>query len=136
MVHTVIGTSGNVEDVMEGNCLLHGEEKDGFGDAGYQGVNKRPDAWPGVRWHIAMRPGKRKELDKENNAIDALIDQVEKIKASIRAKVEHPFRVIKRQFGYSKVRYRGLKKNTLQLKTLFALSNLWMVRHQLLAAQG
>ena len=49
----------------------------------------------------------------------------------IRAKVEHPFRVIKRQFGYTKVRYRGLKKNTLQLKTLFALSNLWMVRHQL-----
>ena len=45
-------------------------------------------------------------------------------------------RVIKRQFGYTKVRYRGLKKNTLQLKTLFALSNLWMVRHQLLAAQG
>ncbi|MDP2771002.1 MAG: transposase [Giesbergeria sp.] len=83
-----------------------------------------------------MRPGKRKELDKENNPIDALIDQVEKIKASIRAKVEHPFRVIKRQFGYVKVRYRGLKKNTLQLKTLFALSNLWMVRHQLLAAQG
>jgi IS5 family transposase len=53
-----------------------------------------------------------------------------------RAKVEHPFRVIKRQFGYTKVRYRGLKKNTLQLKTLFALSNLWMVRHQLLGAQG
>ena len=61
---------------------------------------------------------------------------MEKIKASIRAKVEHPFRVIKRQFGYAKVRYRGLRKNTLQLKTLFALSNLWMVRHRLLAAQG
>ena len=83
-----------------------------------------------------MRPGKRRALDKENNPIDALIDQVEKIKAGIRAKVEHPFRVIKRQFGYTKVRYRGLKKNTLQLKTLFALSNLWMVRHQLLAAQA
>jgi len=102
----------------------------------YQGVHKRPDAKEAVRWHIAMRPGKRKALDKENNPVDALIDQVEKIKASIRAKVEHPFRVIKRQFGYTKVRYRGLKKNTLQLKTLFALSNLWMVRHQLLGAQG
>ena len=55
---------------------------------------------------------------------------MEKLKASIRAKVEHPFRVIKRQFGYTKVRYRGLKENTLQLKTLFALSNLWMVRLQ------
>ncbi len=65
-----------------------------------------------------------------------VIEQVEKIKASIRAKVEHPFRVIKRQFGYTKVRYRGLMKNTLQLTTLFALSNLWMVRHQLLAERG
>ena len=83
-----------------------------------------------------MRPGKRKELDKENKPVDALIEQLEKLKAGIRAKVEHPFRVIKRQFGYTKVRYRGLMKNTLQLKTLFALSNLWMVRHQLLAAQG
>ena len=79
-----------------------------------------------------MRPGKRKGLDRENNPIDALIDQVEKIKASIRAKVEHPFRVIKRQFGHVKVRYRGLAKNTAQLHTLFALSNLWMVRRTLL----
>ena len=136
LVHTVIGTSGNVADVVEGNSLLHGQETDGFGDAGYQGIDKRRDAKKDVTWHIAMRPGKRRALDKENNPVDALIDQVEKIKASIRAKVEHPFRVIKRQFGYTKVRYRGLKKNTLQLKTLFALSNLWMVRHQLLGAQG
>ncbi len=136
LVHTVIGTSGNVADVVEGNSLLQGQETDAFGDAGYQGVHKRPDARAGVTWHIAMRPGKRTALDKENNPVDALIDQVEKIKAIIRAKVEHPFGVIKRQFGYTKVRYRGLKKNTLQLKTLFALSNLWMVRHQLVAAQG
>ena len=114
LVHTVRGTSGNVSDVVEGNSLLHGQETDAFGDAGYQGVHKRPDA--------------RQD--------DALIDQMEKLKASIRAKVEHPFRVIKRQFGYTKVRYRGLKKNTLQLKTLFALSNLWMVRQQLLAAKA
>ena len=83
-----------------------------------------------------MRPGKRKKLDKKNDPIDALVDKVEKLKAGIRAKVEHPFRVIKRQFGFVKVRYRGLKKNTLQLKTLFALSNLWMARHPLMAAQG
>ena len=60
-----------------------------------------------------MRPGKRKKLDKANNPIDALVDKVEKLKAGIRAKVEHPFRVIKRQFGFVKVRYRGLKKNSL-----------------------
>ena len=78
-----------------------------------------------------MRPGQRKALDK-NNVVDALLDTVEKLKAGVRAKVEHPFRVIKRQFGHVKVRYRGLKKNTQQLITLFALSNLWMARGQLM----
>ena len=136
LVHTVRGTSGNVTDITEGNSLLHGQETDVYGDAGYQGAHKRADAKEGVTWHVAMRPGKRKALDKENNRIDALTDLLEKIKAGIRAKVEHPFRVLKRQFGYGKVRYRGLKKNTLQLKTLFALSNLWMVRHTLMRAQG
>ena len=136
LVHTVRGTAGHVADVTEGNSLLHGEETVVFADAGYQGADKQLDAKAGVRWQVAMRPGKRRELDKENNPIDALVEKVEKLKASIRAKVEHPFRVIKRQFGYVKVRYRGLKKNTLQLKTLFALSNLWMARHSLMAAQG
>ncbi|WP_143681058.1 transposase, partial [Xanthomonas oryzae] len=56
--------------------------------------------------------------------------------ASVRAKVEHPSRVIKGQFGYTKVRYRGLAKNTAQVQTLFALSNLWMVRRHLLPARG
>ena len=134
LVHTVRGTSGNVADVAEGNQLLHGEEADGFGDAGYQGVHKRPDATQAITWHIAMRPGKRKKLDKQHRLSHALIDQLEKLKAGIRAKVEHPFRILKRQFGYVKVRYRGLRKNTLQLKTLFALCNLWMVRHKLVAA--
>jgi IS5 family transposase len=82
-----------------------------------------------------MRPGKRKALNKDS-VVDAAFDKIEKIKAGIRAKVEHPFRVIKRQFGYVKVRYRGLKKNTAQLVTLFALSNLWMVRGKLIGAQG
>ena len=136
LVHTVRGTSGNVADVTEGNSLLHGQESDVFADAGYQGADKRPDAKADCKWHVAMRPGKRKQLDKVNKLADALINKVEQIKASIRAKVEHPFRVIKRQFGFTKVRYRGLKKNTLQIKTLFALSNLWMVRHKLMGAQA
>ena len=55
---------------------------------------------------------------------------------SVQAKVEHPFRVIKRQFGYVKMRYQGLKKKMAQLVTLFALSNLWMARGKLLAMQG
>ncbi len=109
-------TSGHVSDIAEANTLLHGQETVAFGDAGYQGVEKRPDARSDVTWHVAMRPGKRKALDKENNEADALVDQAEKLKASIRAKVEHPFRVIKRQFGFVKVRYRGLKKNTAQTR--------------------
>jgi IS5 family transposase len=131
LVHTVKGTAANVNDVVEANSLLHGEETDAFGDAGYQGVAKRPDACEDVQWHVGMRPGKRRALDKTRK-VDALVDQLERLKASIRAKVEHPFRVIKRQFGHVKVRYRGLKKNTAQLTTLFALSNLWMARQALL----
>ena len=72
---------------------------------------------------------------KEGRAKRA-IEKREKKKASIRALVEHPFRVIKRQFGFVKVRFRGLAKNTAQLVTLFALSNLWMVRRKLLAMTG
>jgi transposase, IS5 family len=135
LVHTVRGTSGNVNDVVEANTLLHGEEKQAFGDAGYQGAHKRPDARHDVNWNIAMRPGKRAKLD-QNDRIDQLTEQVERIKASIRAKVEHPFRVIKRQFGHVKVRYRGLAKNTAQLHTLFALANLWMARRSLMAAKA
>ena len=77
--------------------MLHGEESLAFGDAGYQGIEKRPDAKADVTWHVAMRPGKRRALDKDNEA-DAMIDQAEKLKAGVQAKVEHPFRMIKRQF--------------------------------------
>ena len=135
LVHTVRGTAGNVGDVVEANTLLHGQEAQAWGDAGYQGADKRPDAKSGVRWNIAMRPGKRRALDK-TKLLDSLTDQLERIKASIRAKVEHPFRVIKRQFGHVKVRYRGLAKNTAQLNTLFALSNLWMARRTLMGARA
>jgi len=130
LVHTVRGTSGSVNDVVEANSLLHGQETDVFADAGYQGAHKRADAKGDVQWHVAMRPGLRKLLDKAD-PMQALTDQIERVKARIRAKVEHPFRVIKRQFGHVKVRYRGLAKNTAQLHTLFALSNLWMVRKRL-----
>lgn len=135
LVHTVRCTSGNVADVVEGNALLHGQEKDVFADAGYQGVDKRADAKPGVRWHVAMGPGKRKGLDK-GDPIDVLIDQKERVQAGIRAKVEHPFRVLKRQWGYVKTRYKGLAKNAAQIKTLFALSNLWMARRALMKMQA
>jgi len=130
LVHTVIGTAANVNDVTQGHALLHGEETVVFADAGYQGATKRDEA-TGVDWHVAMRPGKRRALDK-HSPWGKLLDKAEQIKASVRAKVEHPFRVIKCQFGFTKVRYKGLAKNTAQLVTLFALSNLWMARRMLL----
>ena len=134
LVHTVVGTSANVNDLNVAGQLLHGKESIAFGDAGYQGVHKRPEA-KGPTWHVAMRPGKRKQL---NPFIEPqfLAEQAEKLKAGIRAKVEHPFRVLKQQFGFTKVRYRGLAKNTAQIITLFALSNLWMARRKLMGAQG
>jgi IS5 family transposase len=134
LVHTVIGTAANVHDVTQGHGLLHGEESVVFADAGYRGADKREEA-TGVAWQVAMRPGKRKVLDK-NSPWGNLLDKAEQMKASVRAKVEHPFRVIKCQFGFTKVRYKGLAKNTAQLITLFALSNLWMARRQLMGARG
>jgi len=132
LVHQVAGTSANVHDVTQAHALVHGEETDVFADAGYQGVDKREDTqaiW--ARWHVALRPGLRRKLDKSNST-DALIDRLEHVKASIRVEVEHPFRVIKLQFGHTKVRYRGPKKNTAQLRTLFALANLWLMRHRMM----
>jgi IS5 family transposase len=129
LVHTVIGTPANVNDVTQGHGLLHGGEEVVFADAGYQGADKRSEA-TGVRWQVAMRPGKRRQ--HKRLPWGKLTEQIEQLKASVRAKVEHPFRVVKRQFGHTKVRYRGLAKNTAQLITLFALSNIWMARKALL----
>ena len=88
----------------------------------------RPEA-NGVDWHVAMRPGKRRALDKLS-PWGQLLDKAEKIKSSVRAEVELTFRVIKCQFAFIKVRYKGLAKNTAQLVTLFALDNLWMARNR------
>ena len=90
LVHTVRGTSGHVSDVAEGNALLHGQETVAFGDAGYQGIDKRPDAQADVTWHVAMRPGKRKALDKDNEG-DAMLDTAEKLKLQLAVSCsEHP----------------------------------------------
>jgi IS5 family transposase len=134
LVHTVVGTPANVNDLNVAGQLLHGDEHAAFGDAGYRGVHKRPEA-AGPVWHVAMRAGERRKLNPFIEP-EFVAERVEQMKASIRAKVEHPFRVLKRQFGYTKVRYRGLAKNTAQVITLFALSNLWMARKQLMGAQG
>ena len=127
VVHSLVSTAANVNDVTQAHHLLHGEEERVFGDAGYQGVEKRPEhRGRQIDWHIALRPGIRRALG--TSKLDQLTEQVEQSKASMRAIVEHPFRVIKRQFGFTKVRDRGLAKNDNALHTLFALCNLYMQR--------
>jgi IS5 family transposase len=134
VVHTLIGRAANVNDVTQGDGMLHGEETVVFADTRYQGSVKRPEA-TGVGLHVAMRPGKRRALNK-NSPWGSLLENAEQLKPSVRAKVEHPFRVIKCQFGFTKFRYKGLAKNTVQLMTLFALSNVWLTRRHLLGARG
>ena len=90
LVHTVIGTAANVHDVTQANALLHGQQSSAHGDAGYQGANKRPNARQDIRWYIAMRPGKRRALDKDN-AIHAVAEKIEKLKAQRARQGRAPF---------------------------------------------
>lgn len=130
LVHTVVATAANVGDVTQAHALLHGDERVAFGDAGYQGVEKREENRDTkVRWHVAMKRGKRKALPA--TGWGPLIEQVEKIKASLRAKVEHPFHVVKNLFKHRKARYRGLAKNEAQLFAMFGLANLVLARRRL-----
>jgi IS5 family transposase len=133
LVHSLVSTAANVNDVTQAGALLHGQEADAFGDAGYQGVAKREEA-QGPHWHVAMKPGKRKLLTE--SSLGQMLEKVEKIKASIRAKVEHPFHVVKNLFRYRKTWYRGLAKNHAHLLSLFGLANLMIAKRQLLAMQG
>ena len=131
IVHSVVATAANVGDITQAGALLHGEEEVAFGDAGYRGVNKREEA-QGPRWHVAMQPGKRRKLDLTRKWA-RLLEQAEQLKASVRAKVEHPFHVVKNLFCHKKVRYKGLAKNAAQLFSLFALANLIIAKRRLLA---
>jgi IS5 family transposase len=134
LTRSVVVTPANVNDVTQAHALLHGSEADVFGDAGYQGVERRDENQGNpVTWHVALRPGKRKTLP--GTALGALLEKVEQTKASIRAKVEHPFLVVKHRFQHRKVRYRGLAKNTHQLFTLFGLANLILAKRWLMPTQ-
>ena len=127
LVHSLTGTAANVADITETERLLHGEESDVFADAGYTGVAKRDELKDtNVTWHVAEKRGKLKKMTEGPHK--DLVTQFERAKARIRAKVEHPFHVVKNLFRHRKVRYRGLLKNTAQLFTLFALGNLVLAR--------
>lgn len=121
--------------MTQAQALLHGDETDVFGDAGYQGVDKREENLDvPVTWHVAMRPSQRKALPRTLGG--EMMDWIEHAKASIRAKVEHPFHVVKNLFRHRKTRYRGLAKNTAHLLTLFGFANLVLARRWLLAPDG
>ena len=136
LVHHVECTAANASDVTVAHRLLHGQEETVCGDSGYTGLDKREEMQGkgDLGYLIAAKPSVLKQIKRKSG--QKLARELEHAKASLRAKVEHPFRVIKRQFGYTKVRYRGLVKNTAQVLTLFALSNLWMVRRPLLITAG
>lgn len=134
-MHHVKCTAANVGDVTVTHALLHGKEDCVLGDSGYTGADARAELRNcKAAFLIAKKRGKVKAIKNARELRQH--ERWESCKASMRAKVEHPFRVINRQFGYTKVRYRGLAKNTAQVLTLFALSNLWMTRRQLMPVQG
>lgn len=120
LIHSLATTAANEHDITQAEHLLHGEEKRVWCDAGYRGIEKREEHKKRqVHWSIAMRPGERARLAKTSDLAKA-----EKAKASVRAKVEHAFSVVKQRFGYNKVRYRGLAKNTNRLFVLAGFTNL------------
>jgi IS5 family transposase len=131
LIHSVETTAANVHDLTPAAELLHGDETVVYADAGYQGIEKREEMQgKGIGFRVAMRPGKRRALpDSPEGRLD---DLIETAKAHIRAKGEHPFRVIKKQFGFQKTRFRGMVKNRCKVNVLAALANLFMARHLLL----
>jgi transposase, IS5 family len=134
LVHSVTGTAANVSDLSQTHRLLHGAEQTAHADAGYTGVEKRPEIvaqHSGVEWRVALKRSKVKALAA--GWVKDLTVAFETLKARVRARVEHPFHIVKNLFRHRKVRYRGLAKNTAQLQVLFALANLVLAKRALLA---
>ncbi|MFM2065136.1 MAG: hypothetical protein RLZZ584_45 [Pseudomonadota bacterium] len=139
LVHSLHTTSANESDVAHAHAVLHGQETKAHLDAGYTGVEKRAEIIKAqadgkirsdLEWNVATKRGKIKKMPA--GPLKELVQAVERKKAQIRARVEHPFHIVKNLFHYKKVRYKGLAKNTAQLYSLFALANLMMARNRLL----
>ena len=135
LVHTVTGTPANEADINQTEHLLHGEETSVFADAGYTGAEGREEIAakaPNAKFHVAAKRSKVEAMAE--GACKEAQRAYERAKASVRALVEHPFQIVKRRFGYSKVRYRGLQKNVAKLEILFALANLVLAKRDILSA--
>ena len=131
LTHSLDTSTAKLHDSQVWDDLLHGEETSVWADKGYVSAAREaaftgPGKGPGRVWGVMRKAPKGSDL----HPVDA---QINRIIAMVRARVEHPFRVIKRQFGHVKTRYRGLAKNRAQLFTLFALGNLFLVRRRLIA---
>jgi IS5 family transposase len=124
-VHSVATSAANVADMHMLPALLHGEERKVWGDAGYQGQTEAIQEAAPKAQDMTCRRTKFKDY------VDELQKKKNKSKSSVRAKVEHPFRILKRVFGFDKVRYRGIAKNHNRLCANFALANLYMHRKRL-----
>ncbi|HTT01647.1 MAG TPA: IS5 family transposase [Steroidobacteraceae bacterium] len=129
-VHSLSTTAANVADINELPKLLHGQEREVFGDQAYWNEFHRQCAkGSGIRYRINRRGTRSKPLSEYQKRIN-------RIRSSARARGEHAFHVVKRLWGFTKVRYRGLAKNTARLFTAFALANLYLLRRRLLTPQG
>jgi IS5 family transposase len=127
LIKSVQTTEANVHDLTPAAELLHGEETVVYADAGYQGIANRPEmADKEIEFRVAMMPGKRRVLPESPDG--RLLDLMETAKAHIRSKGEHPFRVIKQQFGFQKTRLRGMAKNRCKAHVIAALTNLFLAR--------
>lgn len=130
LVHTVVVTPANEADINVMDDLLHGDEQVVYGDKGYASEERRQALRENnVRWGVLDKAARGRALTEQQEASNKRL-------SSIRAKVEHPFRVVKRQFNYLKVRYRGIAKNAAHVFSLFALSNLYMARRRILTLQA
>lgn len=134
LVHTVVTTPANESDVAQIDELLHGKEEVVHGDSGYTGAQEYVRRAERLQWKIARRRSQVAKIRRARERARAMRE--EKRKAQVRARVEHPFRIVKCVFGYVKVRFKGLAKNTSQVVTLFALANLYLVRKQLMPTTG
>jgi IS5 family transposase len=132
-VHSVTATPANVHDLDQAGKLIRDDDEVVYADAGHQGIDKRPEVTgdehlSGVQFRVAARKGVLKTMPAPDRVIQSQ-------QAGVRAKVEHPFLIVKRDFGFTKTRYRGIAKNLNHLHMLFASAN-WLMRARAVALTG
>ena len=130
VVHTVTATDAGAADISQLPKLLHGQEQEVFADQAYwKEADRQEFASRGVHYRVNRRPTAQRPLSQRWKLIN-------RARSRIRARAEHPFRVVKQLWGFAKVRYRGLAKNLARAQTMFALANLYQLRRELLPAQA